>query len=50
MREHPTEVPAKIGFCLQKDWVVSKSDLVARLAELGYDGVEVWAQAFDHLH
>ena len=37
----------KIGFCLQKDWAVSNPDLVRRLDELGYDGVEVWAQSFE---
>lgn len=36
----------KIGFCLQRD-LISNPELLARLDELGYDGVEVWAQAFD---
>lgn len=38
----------KIGFCLQRD-LISNRELLARLDELGYDGVEVWAQAFDSL-
>lgn len=37
----------KTGFCLPRDWLVSKPDLVKRLDELEYDGVEVWAQAFE---
>ena len=36
----------KIGFCLQRD-LIHDPRLLARLDELGYDGVEVWGQAFD---
>ncbi|MGQ9631341.1 MAG: sugar phosphate isomerase/epimerase family protein [bacterium] len=37
----------KAGFCLHGDWLATKPDLVRRIDELGYDGVEIWAQAFD---
>ena len=37
----------KIGFCLHSDWLVSRPDLVELIDRLGYDGVEIWAQAFD---
>ena len=37
----------KIGFCLHKEWIVDSPDLIRRLDELGYDGVEVWAQGFE---
>ena len=37
----------KAGFCLHKDWLVTKPELVKHLDELGYDGVEIWAQAFE---
>ena len=37
----------KVGFCLSGNWLLSRPDLVARLDELGYDGVEIWAHAFE---
>ena len=37
----------KIGFCLHGDWLVSRPELVKLVDELGYDGIEIWAQAFD---
>lgn len=37
----------KIGFCLHGDWLVSQPKLVKLVDELGYDGIEIWAQAFD---
>ena len=39
----------KTGYCLMKDWLVTKPRLVKTLDRLGYDGVEVWAQTFDIL-
>ena len=35
----------RLGFCLHKDWTLSQPELLRRLADLGYDGVEVWGQA-----
>lgn len=37
----------KAGFCLHTDWLVTKPELVKVIDELGYDGIEIWAQAFD---
>lgn len=38
----------KMGFCLQRD-LIDDAKLLARLDELGYDGVEVWGYTFDKL-
>lgn len=37
----------KIGYCFMKDWLVTRPELVRLVDELGYDGIEIWAQAFD---
>lgn len=36
----------KMGYCLQRD-LMWDSKLLARLDELGYDGVEIWGYSFD---
>ena len=30
-----------------KDWLVTRPGLVRLVDELGYDGIEIWSQAFD---
>lgn len=37
----------KFGYCLMKDWLVSRPGLVQLIDDLGYDGIEIWSQAFD---
>lgn len=37
----------KIGYCFMKDWLVTRPGLVRLVDELGYDGIEIWSQAFD---
>lgn len=39
----------KVGFCLHRNWLGERPDLVKLLDELGYDGVEIWQQAFEVL-
>lgn len=39
----------KVGFCLHRNWLGEKPELVKLLDELGYDGVEIWQQAFEIL-
>lgn len=37
----------KVGYCFMSDWLVTRPELVQLVDDLGYDGIEIWAQAFD---
>lgn len=37
----------KIGYCFMHDWLVERPELLKLVDELGYDGVEIWAKAFE---
>lgn len=37
----------KVGYCFSGNWFVTKPELVKLVDELGFDGVEIWAQSFE---
>jgi sugar phosphate isomerase/epimerase len=39
----------KVAFCFDGDLFVTRPDIVRLVDELGYDGIEIWAQAFEKL-